>query len=580
MKNLVTHILRKDLRHLWPWLALWWLAIALAYAQPAWTLSILTHPPFPDPFRAMGLYILGLFIRFVLALTLLGFLVTADSPTDDRAFWRTQPLSGLHLLAAKLLFLLVFCIGGALLIQAVSLVLYDFSGAFIWKNLQNTAEVFLSSLAIALLAAVLFRRPYIGFAVVIGLFVALTIIASTAGDWLLPDHRLPKAGQSAVEFVYWVTFAAALGGIYLTQRRRLALCALGVGFILVSLIGLLWPAANPSQPPSELAGAPRVAIQVSLSPGVEQLGGYTGIRATVSPDSVTPKSGEVWIPFLTNSTVVWPSGSSFTSASNEFQSGGTESDLGFAQALSAWGVAHFCSSSTSSAPLIVKVNGPEMGALRKNPAILHGQIGFRVGHLEEIFRLPLNIGALCRYGPAACAVIPSTENSDDVVNTSVTSVDGHIMVTQVDDPAQSSTVAHINPSAPVIYGPSEAWHIQSNGSAHQISIRLVQRLLSDSSIGTAPYSFSVDYYLLINARRHEALVGRAFNPDESFLGDFRFNRANIDFLWLESAATPSPSSTADLQAWLAGAQFVQLRFVPDRTVAGSFTLDPFIAPKN
>ncbi|MGA2053247.1 MAG: hypothetical protein ABSH19_08050 [Opitutales bacterium] len=101
MKSLVAHILKKDFRHLWPWLALWWGLLALTDFYPAWAFARLMHAGLYYSDDVMPVMLIWL-AWFVISLLIVGSLVETDSPINDRVLWRAWPVPPLRLLVSSL----------------------------------------------------------------------------------------------------------------------------------------------------------------------------------------------------------------------------------------------------------------------------------------------------------------------------------------------------------------------------------------------------------------------------------------------------------------------------------------------
>jgi hypothetical protein len=321
---------------------------------------------------------------------------------------------------------------------------------------------------------------------------------------------------------------------------------------------------------------------------------YHGI---VDPNTVPLQPGEVCLPYWTNSTLLWPNRATYSSSAYDFQIVGTQLDLGLDSALSNFNVNRLCSLPSSTHPVLASLPPEEMQRLKQTPAILRGQIGFAVGHLDEIFRQPLTVGALSRHGPSLSLVIPAfpSNQSDDSLSeeqpTPATVVHGppsgsppgtatNKSSSDVEFISMSSVSVSSVGAATVAY-PTKPWIIQPSGRDWRVSLTLAQRIGADAPSSTQNlFVLPVDYYLLINSRRHEALIGHSLISFASEAGDFSLRRLQLDFTWAYGGpdGLGPPVSSATVQAWLADAEFVQLRFVPDRVAVGSYALDPFPKP--
>jgi hypothetical protein len=233
--NLTLHILRKDIRHLYPEILITFaLTIAFAWAAPDQWLSY-------GGMQGGGTAIMALLLRILLPigwLILISRLIHDESLVGDRQFWVTRPYIWTTLLSAKLLFLLVFLSLPFFLMQCyllhhASLGIVAALPDLLRYHLRLYAIFFLPFIAIATVTATFSRQllTLLSGIVYIGCLLAL-------GNKLM-NHRIeaPDA-QSA----YLTLFAAALIAVILLQysgRRtllsRLVLVCLPVSLVLIAL---------------------------------------------------------------------------------------------------------------------------------------------------------------------------------------------------------------------------------------------------------------------------------------------------------------------------------------------------------
>jgi hypothetical protein len=257
--NLTWHIARKLLRHLWPWLALIAVVIATRYSL-LWQFEHLLDIDRPLFDQTAGtdsrLYIiqhilLGLFIVAVLH---------EDSPLDRRAFWTTRPISGLRLLAAKLIAIVI----GALLLPLAGAILWwllhDFRACDIVASIPHQLIIPTVVIAIAL-ASALFNRTWIGFFIA---FFALVLLAGLgSSSQSRPATPLDSALSATRSSLVFLCAAAgvATGAYQLYRHRRIGLTrwviAAFTGACL--LVHHFWPwpfparyrfSGNPPPPPA------------------------------------------------------------------------------------------------------------------------------------------------------------------------------------------------------------------------------------------------------------------------------------------------------------------------------------------
>jgi len=241
--KLIWHLVKKDLRLLWPWLALWYVALVLLIYKDFWLQTkssdhffVIHHDSFIYISFLLGLSTLA----YASPLILVASLVDADPPLDDRAFWRTLPLGGARLFAAKILFLFIFAVLVPALIAAPG---KWFPGVHPDQRLSllGSWAAFLAAAVILLfLAASLFRKPLVGFAMLGGLPFFLSVaLPFLASGYLL--FYLFTIFTWASATVALLACLATVACIYIQHRRRLALKVLLLGLALAVTVGCLWP---------------------------------------------------------------------------------------------------------------------------------------------------------------------------------------------------------------------------------------------------------------------------------------------------------------------------------------------------
>lgn len=264
--KLIWHIVKKDLRLLWPWLALWYVALALLTNAPlSRYLNLPQHFQLHEAFFSVNLFLicLGAFLPFCLV----AILVDADSPVDDCAFWRSLPIGGSRLFTAKSVFLLAFCILPPSLIAALewhpnlanlhpyfSFWRLYFSDWDLDSSRDNIKIKFgvcvgLSAFGsfLLLLAASLFRKPGVGYAV-----FGVAFFAWAASPFLHISIISPLViltGTFVSIAVGLVVAPVAVASIYIRHHRETAVACLLVGIALAITLGWLLSALFPLYPP-------------------------------------------------------------------------------------------------------------------------------------------------------------------------------------------------------------------------------------------------------------------------------------------------------------------------------------------
>ena len=565
MKNLTLHIVKKDLRHLWPWLALWWATFVLAAIYPVWDFDKMMRGSEPGVGSQTTSFILLTSLScIILILVIIALLAEADTPLDDRSFWRTQPVPPSRLLAAKLTFLLAFGLLIPLLIKFITLAAYGFSSDQGWAAFQNFAGILICSNVVLLLAAAFFPRAIIGYAVLIGLLLfALFMVntfpvldrASAPPQLLAPNVTIytfpvldrasppppPPEGFWIPLSLFLAALVATITCLYLHQRRLLALLVLIFCLVLdAALLGRFWAAsATPTQSATPPATLPVFTLIVSSDHFLHVTNRY-GLKSyfltgNLSIASLPAHPAEVWLPLWSEWKLSWPNGAltgtSFIpkAVPNPASFPASGYPLRFAEALQPFGVKHLLTTLDDNSPNLSSFSAAVLEPLRQSPPTLIGNLTFAVSRLEEVVRLPLTPGAVSRNPPSATGLIST--NLDHA------------------SPFFTVTLAEQSPARP-------------NGE---------------------PLADATEINLLINPKRGEAVLGYPnLSSVSNDLSDLTL--ARVDYVFRFQYFT-GPGKVYDMprdeiRAWLADAQFVRLRLVPIGRARGAFTLNPLVIPPN
>jgi hypothetical protein len=237
--KLLLHIFRKDTRHLYPEILLTLALTAIfAWAAPVqWRYSI------NGIFMGGGVTsAIAAFLRVLLPITwliLITRLVHDESLVGDRQFWVTRPYTWPTLLAAKLLFLLIFLYLPFFLMQCyllhhASLGIAAALPDLLRYNLRLTAIYFLPIFAIATITAT-FARQFI--TILVGLVYIGVLV--TLGNHLL-SRRIMAPGFDAICLTVFALMLLAVILLQYSLRRTLPsrLLAIGVpAFLFVIIVG-------------------------------------------------------------------------------------------------------------------------------------------------------------------------------------------------------------------------------------------------------------------------------------------------------------------------------------------------------
>jgi len=255
--KVIVQLMRKDARCLWPWIAVTWLLLALFPLHETMA---------ADPVR--GFRSLLFQVALPVAMFLLVIVsVQQEKLIGDRQYWLTRPFTGWHLLAAKILFFVVFLNVPMLLVRAVMLrnalmpVTENVPALVCYQVLFTLAFI----LPVAALAAVTKRVGQAILATVAG-FVALSIVGAY---WFRGSGSSPNWGTlgwiRSILIVGVIAAGGATGLVLQYAGRRTFSCRL----ILAAVAALAFAAY--AMPPVALA----VAVQTALTP---ERADHVGIR--------------------------------------------------------------------------------------------------------------------------------------------------------------------------------------------------------------------------------------------------------------------------------------------------------------
>jgi hypothetical protein len=269
--NQVLHIFRKDVRHLWREIAVWF-ALVIAFTR---LLINQWNPPSSIASGPIALYeILGLSASLApLALMfLIARAVHGEALAGDREFWTTRPYRWKKLLAAKVLFVIVFVNIPLLVAHATMLAIagfhpFTFLGGLLWLQVVWTATFILP---IAGLATV---TRGIGQMFLALLFVGLFEIVFSALRGAMPNSAFPEPSTS---FYFSLISIAAITVIILqyslrrTTQSRFLIAGLAAALVVIlvatpyrSLIAHAYP--RQTDFPVKLSLLPARGVHYNLS---------------------------------------------------------------------------------------------------------------------------------------------------------------------------------------------------------------------------------------------------------------------------------------------------------------------------
>jgi hypothetical protein len=224
------HILRKDVRHCWPYIA----AVVALTAANAWQGAV----NIPDPGKVPpGPYTIN--ITLVLAWWLaIGAAIHGESLAGDRQFWVTRPYSWRSLLGAKLLFVVAFLglplfISDCIILRASGYSPLDLIPGLLWRQCW-----FLAFLVLPLVAAALTRRTgELVLVLILSWVISLGVLYGFMSYYGRAHPAAHGTGPSWIwDGVPWLAVAAGiLLVVWQCARRRTAV----IGALAVFIFGLM-----------------------------------------------------------------------------------------------------------------------------------------------------------------------------------------------------------------------------------------------------------------------------------------------------------------------------------------------------
>jgi len=263
---IILAILKRDLRHLWPHILLFWVLLALsACLEPAYA-------------HGLGSRDYERLVRYALILAGAVLIVEAvqqETLTGHRQYWLTRPLSGRQLALAKAAFMLVAIELPILAARCIFLVALgippgEYLLGLVWRELIFAAFYILP---VAALAAV---TRNLGQAALGALVIA---VLASAVRCLVPEQPSPVADVGVpvtpdqIRALFAVVLLTAAGALWLQYARRrtfAASCVLLAGAVLWTLgLRLPWPA--PPAPPNAAVSLDPFPAARTAPPGVIQV---------------------------------------------------------------------------------------------------------------------------------------------------------------------------------------------------------------------------------------------------------------------------------------------------------------------
>jgi len=592
------NIVRKDFSLTRFYLVAWWGIFAAGLYNIHWCLNKIISDPnilannihgdyldmLTDSFAfSLPFYLFWVFVALgiILLMMVVDIVIKADSPIDEFADWRTRPVSGLGVWRAK-----VFYFGCFFLLLPWSFFTLFYliqGGRLVDAGLLMAQWGMMEACLIALIvtAAVLCKRTFSGLLVYVGIVLVFFLfdqaypINEDSFDALTLSFRQGwiNAGVSMGIFVF--TGLAVSAMVYDGRRRTPCRVVLGGG-VVAAFFAAVWSGSEPDRSPTDTLPPPQPDNRIKISlyhpaqkyPAGEVLQLYFGRMSPADPSEIH-EGIEVQFEYQTKPSEVCL----ITSLNWKF----TFSNPAAPMPLPSGDRRH----------LVNFVNLAPSVAAAGYGTLLNGSYSFYPYYFSQI--IPLMLGAkedLDRLGPSSVKI-----------EGQLTGIAGHLQVVSDEPLAQSVTALKMAKLEPVHFDfPSETFvgNIQIN--RWEIEANIFRR---PSSYLRSDF-FPSPIVLLYNPLKNEAVQGRFYREGTGALsiysqklGEGSFDLSAIlgkdaisqqqfgskqDYdTWVASHAAPHQKTIAD---WLTGARLIELRFVPDRAIYNTVTLDaiPLNAP--
>ena len=263
--RLILHHTIKDLRALWPYLAVWAGVLAAHLLVPDDGLLA------EGAERAVRLRTVLQMIQWALAAVLPAMLILQDPVDGTRSFWLTRPISRGALLASKALSLTIFFILLPLAVQLAGLLRAGLGG---WPLAAGLAEAGLQIAGITLGFAALASATssLARFVLLLAVYSAVTTIAGPAlmlidpQPWG-PSNWLSLSSSREIARIFLLIVLAVVGLVHqwLTRRTRRTLALAGIAAVAMSWASV-WPWDFLSHPARPLQSATAFDLQPADDP--------------------------------------------------------------------------------------------------------------------------------------------------------------------------------------------------------------------------------------------------------------------------------------------------------------------------
>jgi len=229
--KMIWHIMKKDLRAIWPlWLA-WLGLIAIRIPLILYYLNSASEQALSLMSLVSGCAFLA---DAILIFSLVRSLVHEDTLAGDGSFWITRPIAGTQLLFAKLASALLVCVVSPLVVLVPTWWGFGFDGTEVAHVLTSYGQINSGLLVLAFLFAIVTRRGSSFWLVLISTVVAFMILGLASSMWLSMSVSFYERQILVYSGVVLVLFVVVQQ--FIKRRTWIAQSSLGVGALLTALV--------------------------------------------------------------------------------------------------------------------------------------------------------------------------------------------------------------------------------------------------------------------------------------------------------------------------------------------------------
>ncbi|MFA6960328.1 MAG: hypothetical protein WC205_06235 [Opitutaceae bacterium] len=510
MNSTVWYIFKKDLVRFRLQLVVWCVLLVARVMCVEWA----AEPEYTAQGSSAMMWVV---LVFLFNVHLVVRVLAEDSPLKEAAFWRTRPIQGGQMLAAKVLFVTGWTVVLPAGVIAAAAIYYGFTPGEVLKVVAGQALLH-GFIAWVFLAVTSFFQRVIASIfcfLLLGVFTQLAVgrrfttetVATFVPASLVVTRTVVSVGLllAGCGLAIWL--------VYRSRRRTMAAVVLAVGLAGMKLTASLWPwdglgwvSVLKDKEPRADAGyvvtlAQAEASGRSSSNGVD----YRLLNATFEESGLQP--AEITCPYRFEGRVVWADGKE----SLQNREGPISPAYDVATVLrSTFGVEEVPRSryvrSGLATVTLAQLRDTEVDKLRQSPAEWRGRIASAVGRIAVKAKVSLRAGASAEEGAY------------------------RLVITEV------------------VIGRDE------------LEVKLTERRADFGDFIT----WQPEAFALINVRRKEALLETGGGSGGGMSGGlFKYSRSNIRFSTELKSRKLTPAELAD---WLKDAELVRFQFQEDRRV--------------